>query len=175
MNAIIETERLLLREFTMDDFEAVYEFNSNLELHKYTGDEIIQSLDRAKEIIRDIWLEDYKKYGYGRWAAIYKPENRIIGFAGLKYLPEFDQTDIGFRFLPEYWGKGLATEASLEIIKYGFEKLGIDKIIGIAMADNIGSWRVLEKIGLTLYKVDEYDGEESNWYKIEKNTAHNHI
>jgi len=175
MNTIIETERLILREFTINDFEAVYEFNSNLELHKYTGDEIIESLDRAKEIIKDIWLEDYKKYGYGRWATIYKPENKIIGFAGLKYLPELDETDIGFRFLPEYWGIGLATEASNEIIKYGFEKLGIDKIIGIADIDNIGSCKVLKKVGLTLYKVDQYDGDEkqSNWYKIEKQTTDN--
>lgn len=172
MKPIIETERLILREFTMDDCEAVFEFNSNLELHQYTGDEVLQSVDRAKEIIRDIWLEDYKNYGYGRWATIYKPEDKIIGFAGLKYLPELNQTDIGFRFLPSYWGKGLATEASREILKYGFDKLGIDEIIGIAMPENIGSCRVLEKIGLKLYKKAPYDDDEetkreSNWYKME--------
>jgi len=88
----------------------------------------------------------------------------------LKYLTEFNETDIGFRILPEYWGKGLGSEASNEIIKYGFEKLGLDKIIGIAIAENIGSCKVLEKIGLSLYKIDNYDGDgkEYNWYKIEK-------
>lgn len=170
MNTIIETERLILREFTSNDYEAVYEFNSNIELHKYTGDEIVESLDRAKEIIKDIWLQDYKEYGYGRWATIYKPENRIIGFAGLKYLSDLNETDIGFRFLPEYWGKGIASEITGEIIKFGFENLGLHKIIGLVMPENIGSWKVLEKHGLTLYKVDEYDadGENYKWYKIEK-------
>ncbi|GAA3635018.1 GNAT family N-acetyltransferase [Flavivirga jejuensis] len=170
MNTIIETERLILREFTMNDFEAVYEFNSNTELHKYTGDEIIKSLDHAKEIIKDIWIQDYKKYGYGRWATIYKPENKIIGFAGLKYLPEINETDIGFRFLPEYWGKGIASEITEEIIRFGFENLRLDKIIGIAMPENVGSWKVLEKNGLTLYKVGEYDGDgkDYKWYKIKK-------
>lgn len=170
MIPIIETERLLLRKFNINDYKDVYEFGSNVEVQRYTGDKIIESLNDAKELIKNVWYKDYNKYGYGRWAVIYKPENKIIGFAGLKYLPEFNETDIGFRFLPEYWGKGLATEASSEIIKYGFEKLGLKKIIGIALAENIGSCKVLEKIGLTFYKIDDYDGDgiEYNWYKIEK-------
>lgn len=170
MNAIIETERLILREFTMADHAAVYEFGSHAEVQRYTGDALLQSPEHAKELIQNVWFEDYKKYGYGRWATIYKPENKLIGFAGLKSLPEFDETDIGFRFLPDYWGKGLATEASKEIIKYGFKILGLEKIIAIASADNIGSCKVLEKSGLTLYKTDAYDGDgkEYNWYKIEK-------
>lgn len=123
-----------------------------------------------KEFFKNVWYKDYNTYGYGRWAVIYKPENKIIGFAGLKYLPEFNETDIGFRFLPKYWGKGLATEASKEIITYGFEKLGLDKIIGIALAKNIGSCKVLEKIGLKQYKIADYDGDgiDYNWYKIEQ-------
>ena len=170
MIPIIETERLILREFNINDYKDVYEFGSNVEVHRYTGDKIIESLNSAKELIKNVWHKDYNKYGYGRWAVIYKPENKIIGFAGLKYLPEFNESDIGFRFLPEYWGKGLASEVSNEIIKYGFEKLGLNKIIGIALAKNIGSCKVLEKIGLTLYKIDDYNGEgiEYNWYKIEK-------
>ena len=170
MKPIIETDRLILREFNINDYKDVYEFGSNLEVQKYTGDKIIESLNSAKELIKNVWYEDYKKYGYGRWAVIYKPENTIIGFAGLKYLPEFNETDIGFRFLPEYWGKGIATEASKEIIKYGFEKLGLVQIIGIAIAENIGSCKVLERIGMSLYKIDEYDGDgkEYNWYKIVK-------
>jgi len=170
MNQKIETDRIILREFTIADYKDVYAFGSNLEVQKYTGDKIIESLNEAKELIKNVWYEDYKKYGYGRWAVIYKPENKIIGFAGLKYLPEFKETDIGFRFLPEYWGKGIATEVSIEIIKYGFEKLNLHKIVGIAIPDNIGSCKVLEKIGLSFYKIDEYDGDgkEYNWYKIDK-------
>jgi len=170
MNIIIETKRLILREFTINDFEAVFEFNSRVEVHKYTGDEIIKSIERAKEIISNIWLNDYKNYGYGRWAVIYKPENKIIGFAGLKYLPEINETDIGYRFLPEYWGKGIATEVSKKIINYGFDQLKLNRIIGITMPENIGSCKVLEKIGLTLYKVDQYDddGKAYIWCEIFK-------
>jgi ribosomal-protein-alanine N-acetyltransferase len=82
-----------------------------------------------------------------------------------------DKTDLGFRFLPQYWNKGIATEASLEIIKYGFEKLYIKKIIATAMPENIGSCKVLEKVGLKFYKVEKYEGDGGsyNWYKIESN------
>ncbi len=170
MNPIIETERIILREFIESDFEAVFEFNSNPEVQKYTGDVILESYEQAKKTITDVWFEDYKKYGYGRWAVIYKPDNKLIGFAGLKYLPELDETDLGYRILPEYWGKGLMTEIGREILKYGFDNLGLNRIFGIAEPENIGSCKVLEKSGLVFYKVDEYigDGESYNWYKIEK-------
>ena len=175
-NIIIETERTLLREFNEDDYQAVFEFGSNKEVNKYTGDITLESPQHAKEIIEGVWFSDYQKYGYGRWAVIYKPDNKIIGFAGLKYLPEVDETDIGFRFLPEYWGKGIATEVSKEIIKYGFTKLNLTKIIGIAMPENIASCRVLEKIGLKFEKLDFYDkdGERSNWYSL-NSTSYNQL
>ncbi len=161
---------MTLREFNEADYNAVFQFNSSPEIHKYTGDPCLSNPQQAKEIITNTWLPDYKKYGYGRWAAVYKPENKIIGFAGLKYLPELDETDIGFRFLPEYWGKGIASEVAAALIKYGFETLGLEKIIGIAMPENGGSCKVLEKVGLDLYKTDTYqeDGKNYHWYSIKK-------
>ncbi len=73
--------------------------------------------------------------------------------------------------MPKYWGKGIATEVSKEIIKYGFEILNLEKIIGIALSKNIGSCKVLEKIGLELYKIVTYDKDDAikyNWYVLEK-------
>jgi len=170
MKPIIETERLILREFEPNDFKGVFEFGSNKEIQKYTGDPLLKSIEEAKKIISDVWLVDYKKYGFGRWATIYKPDNKLIGFSGLKFLPEFNQVDIGFRYLPKYWNLGIATEASKEIIKYGFETLNLDEIIGIAYPENIASCKVLEKVGLSFYKQDDYNGDGGtyNWYKIKK-------
>ena len=169
-NEIIETKRTILRRFTLDDADAVYELNSNPEVQKYTGDELVDSLERAKEIITNVSFKDYNTYGYGRWAVVHKKDDKVIGFAGLKYLPEIDETDIGYRFLPEYWGRGLATEVSIPTIDYGFETLQLDRIIGIAMKENIASWKIIEKLGMTFYKTDEYlgDGGAYLWYKLEK-------
>ena len=169
MNTIIESNRILLRKFVKEDYKSVFEYGSNVEVQKYTGENILKSELDAKNIIKNRYLSDYKNYGYGRFAAIFKPENKIIGFAGLKYLPGLDETDIGFRFLPKYWGIGIATEISIEIIKYGFEVLNLKKIIAIVYPENIASCKVLEKIGFKLYKFDTYDnadGKIYNWYKI---------
>lgn len=167
---MIETERMMLRPFVIADTAAVFEFGAHPEVGKYTGDELLTDTEQAKVIITNVFHSDYKKYGYGRWAAVYKPNNKVIGFAGLKYLPEFDETDIGFRFLPEYWNKGICTEISIEIIKYGFETLNLNRIIGIADPQNIGSNKVLQKIGLQFYKSDNYDESSNiyNWYEITK-------
>ena len=172
MGVFFETDRLILREFELNDLEAVYNFDSDVEVQKYIGDTTLNNLTEAKDIIVNIWFTDYKKYGYGRWAVVYKPEDKVIGFAGLKYLPELNETDIGFRFLPEYWGIGIATEASKEIMKYGFEILKLNRVIGIAMPENNASNKVLKKIGLIFYKFDMYEGEDENekynWYKIDR-------
>ena len=61
MNQKIETDRIILREFTIADYKDVYAFGSNLEVQKYTGDKIIESLNEAKELIKNVWYEDYKK------------------------------------------------------------------------------------------------------------------
>lgn len=172
MAVILETPRLILREFELHDASDVFEFGSNKTVQKYTGDPLIGSVEEARELIKNVWFKDYGTYGYGRFATIYKPENKLIGFAGLKYLPEMDETDIGFRFLPEYWGKGLATEASQEIIRYGFNQLKLNRILGIAMDDNLASCKVLTKIGLEFYKRDDYlgDGTPVNWYQIDRSS-----
>ena len=71
---------------------------------------------------------------------------------------------------PNIGGKGIATETNLPFIKYGFETLGLKSIIGIAMADNIASHKVLQKLGLNFWKIDEYecDGGDHGWYRLEK-------
>ena len=169
MKILFETERTIIREFISEDYNAVYEFGSNKEVQKYTGDILISSKNQAKDIIKSIYKKDYNQNGYGRWAVIHKSDNKIIGFAGLKYLPEFDKTDIGFRFLPEYWNKGIATEVSNPIIDYGFKNFKLNRVIGIADPKNVGSCKVLQKIGMTFYKLDVYDTEDQtkyNWYEI---------
>ncbi len=169
MNKVIETERLIIRPFVDGDVEAVYEFNSHPEVIKYTGNALVKNLQEAQDIITTIWHRDYKIHGYGRFAVVYKPDNKVIGFSGLKWEADLDATDIGYRFLPEYWGMGIATESCIPILQYGFEELGLDKIVGLALPDNIASCKVLEKIGMHHYKTANFPGEDlmCNWYKKE--------
>jgi RimJ/RimL family protein N-acetyltransferase len=95
---------------------------------------------------------------------------QFVGWAGLAYLPEFDEIDLGYRFLPKYWGGGYATEVSRAILTYGFNKLELRRIIAIAMKENKASIRVMEKIGMEFDKFApyEFEGEDVVWYWCDK-------
>ena len=167
IDVLLESDRLLIRPFQIGDEQAMFELNSNPIVQKYTGDTLVKSLKHAKDILHNVVFEDYKKHGYGRLAVIYKPDNKLIGFTGFKYLPEAGgDSDLGYRFLPEYWGKGIATESSIMSLKYGFKKLKLNKIIGFTEIENIASTNVLLKMGFKITKVDFYPGEENDLDKI---------
>lgn len=165
MKTLIETDRLLLRKITLDDKENLLRLYSNPEVQKYTGEPLVESIEEIETAIR-IRISDYKKYGYGRWATFLKNEMQFVGWAGLAYLPEFDEIDLGYRFLPEFWGSGIATEASRAILSYGFDKLKLKKIIAIAMKENKASIKVMEKVGMEFDKFAPYepDSEDAVWY-----------
>jgi len=145
------------------------QLHSKPEVQKYTGDPLIESMAEMEKAINSR-LADYDTYGYGRWATFLKDEMEFVGWAGLAYLPEFDEIDIGYRFLPQYWGEGLATEASHAILAYAFNTLGIEKVIAIAMNEHKASIRVMQKIGMEFYKFAPYieGGEDVTWYQISK-------
>jgi RimJ/RimL family protein N-acetyltransferase len=148
MKIILETDRLILREYTEDDAPAFLVLNSDPEVMRYVPDERMKTVDEAREILKTHPLADYQKHGYGRWACLLRSSGEHIGFCGLKYLPEIGQVDLGFRFTPANWGQGYATEAARASVNYGFSRLNFDQIIGLAEADNHASICVLEKIGM---------------------------
>ena len=152
-----ETQRLTHRAFTVGDADAAFALNSNPAVMRFTGEPLLASVEAAKRFIAE--YPDFDRVGYGRWACILKETQSIIGFCGLKYLPEFDVVDVGFRFLPHYWGRGLATEACAASLDFGFRTLGLDQIVAFVMPDNIASVRVLEKAGMQFDTEFVYDGE----------------
>jgi RimJ/RimL family protein N-acetyltransferase len=149
--SILETERLLLREFDEGDVAPFYLMGSDPAVIRYTGDPAggLTSLEHALEVLRSRPLADYRNHGYGRWACVLKASGEVIGFAGLKYLADMQEVDIGYRLLPAYWGQGLATEAARAVLDYGRTRLGLGRIIGLVDPENVASVRILEKLGLT--------------------------
>ena len=95
---------------------------------------------------------------------------KLIGFSGFKFDTELNATEIGYRFLPSYWGKGIATESGLPFIKLGFEKFDLKEIVDVVYDTNTASIRVLEKLGMQLKKIgDFFDwGHTCMWYSISK-------
>ncbi len=158
MKVILETDRLLLREYVEEDAEAFFKLNSDPEVLRFVPDKRLLNVEQARQILVDHPIADYRKYGFGRGACILKSTGEQIGFAGLKYLEELGEVDVAFRLMRTHWGLGLATEAALASVRYGFDKLRLKSaagrirrvrtIIGLAMPENIASVRVLEKTGL---------------------------
>jgi ribosomal-protein-alanine N-acetyltransferase len=144
----MDTERLILRPFTLDDAEAWLPLISLPEIIRYTGDTPASSVDEARELLRTRPLRDYAVHGYGRMAVIEKASGRLVGFSGLKYLEDLGEVDIGYRFLPDCWGKGYASESARALMEHGRAKHGIGRIVGMAHPDNAASIKVLEKLGL---------------------------
>jgi RimJ/RimL family protein N-acetyltransferase len=167
MKTILETDRLLLREFVMDDVKEFFRMVSDSDVTRFTGDDC-QTLEEASKRLEDGPFQDYRKHGYGRWAAVYKPTGTVIGFAGLKYMDDVGEVDLGFRFFKEHWGKGLATEASRAIVAYGFGTHQLKRIIGMADIENKASIRVLEKVGFTFERFTTFRDHEVAWYAIER-------
>ncbi len=165
MPIILETERLILREFTLDDTPVFHRMVTDRDVTRYTGEGgRTITLDEARQGMIDRPLRDYATRGYGRWATVLKATNEVIGFAGLKYLDDVQDVDLGYRFFKEFWGRGLATEASRAVVEYGFGPLQLKKIIGIADRENVASIRVLEKLGFTWEKFTTYRDAEVAWY-----------
>jgi len=144
----LETDRLILREYNEDDAPAFFALNSDPEVMRYVPDEPMVTIEQAREVLRSHPITDYKERGFGRFACVLKATGEHIGFSGLKYLKEIKDVDLGFRFVPSQWGKGLATEAALASIRFGFDELELHRIVGLAEPENRGSIRVLEKTGM---------------------------
>ncbi len=166
MNVVLETKRLILRESVVDDSPDLFEMNSDPEVLKYTGDAAFTSVEETEELIRN--YKDYEKYGYGRWTTLVKATNEIIGFCGLKYLEDLHETDLGYRWKQQHWGKGYATEASMACLQYGFENLGLEQIVAQVLEENIASVRVLEKLGMTYWKQLHTEENPGLLYRIKK-------
>jgi ribosomal-protein-alanine N-acetyltransferase len=167
MEIMLETPRLILRKKEITDAPTMLALNSDQLVTQYTGDGPFESLQAAESIV-EVVISQYEKYGFGRWAVQLKDTEEVIGWCGLKYHPETDMVDIGYRLFAKHWGKGYATEAASHSVKYGFDKLNIQRIIGNAMKANISSIRVFEKIGMKFLKETNLHCENGVVYEIFK-------
>lgn len=175
MTFYLETEHLILRDLLPADINGMYELDSSPVVHEYLGKNPITSKSQAIDNIQII-REQYRDRGIGRFAAIEKSSGDFIGWSGLKFNTGDKETigekrdfyDIGYRFIPRYWGKGYATESSVATLEFGFKNLQLEIICGAAEIGNIASNKVLQKIGLQYLEQFPLDGELINWYELNK-------
>lgn len=166
MELILESPRLLLRQFTLADADSLLQLNSNPAVMQYLHEAPLHTIADAEKVLTDIIFPQYKNK-LGRWAVILKENNQFLGWCGLKYLAENDEVDLGYRLLQEHWGHGYATEGALHCVEYGFKKLSLPFIIGRAHVDNKASIKVLEKVGMEFVREGVEDECPVKIYRIQ--------
>jgi len=173
MKIFIETDRLILREIVNSDVDAMYDLDSNPEVHKYLGNKPVKTKEESKKMIDSI-RRQYSDRGIGRWAVINKETQEFMGWAGLKLNTEepmngyINYYDIGYRFIKKFWGKGYATESGKASIRYAFDIMKLKTVYGITEINNEASHNALIKIGLS--HVENFNYEKDNltlrWYEV---------
>jgi RimJ/RimL family protein N-acetyltransferase len=159
---MIETERLVLRQFTMDDLDELVELRADPEVMRYIGD---QSRDRVAQRL-GYYISHYKSHQLGMWAVIHKGAGAMIGWCGLIFLDETPEVEVGYGVARDYWGQGLMTEAARASLRYGFEKIGLERIVAVAMPENLASRRIMEKLGMRYEKNVHHYGHELVYYAL---------
>lgn len=158
---MIETERLILRKYTLEDAPFVYMLMNSEGWLKNIGDRNIKSVADAENYIQTNYFSIYEKYGYGPYLVSLKTTREPIGSAGLYKRNNLDYPDIGFAFLSKYFNQGFAYESASAVLKFASEKLRIYKVFGFTLEENKESIKLLKKLGLSEDGVYTYeDGEE---------------
>ncbi len=162
----IETQNLLLRQYTMNDIDGLYEVMSNPQVHKFTKDKN-HPWDRLKteQYIHFFIDRNFVALDCFHGALIEKASNKLIGLAGLNPYKE-NEPEIEWKLGVTYWNKGYATEIGKEIISEAFKTTNITGIYGMAEPENTASRRVLQKIGMKYMGINEFRDQKDAFYYI---------
>jgi RimJ/RimL family protein N-acetyltransferase len=144
----LETLRLSMRDFTLDDFDDLYALNSDPRVMKYIADGKPSTRDEVAKALRRFVRYPTLYADLGIWHTSRRDTGAFIGFFALNYTGKTTDIEIGYRLLRNAWGQGFATEGATALAQYGFDDLGLNRIIGVTHPNNRASQRVLMKAGL---------------------------
>jgi len=166
----IATERLLLKQFSMEDLDAYARIMGDHEVGKWFPNGEGYARQQAERSLHSI-LDHWSSQGYGIWA-IKTKEGVLLGRCGLNLITETSEVEVDFVVARSFWGKGFATEAARAVLTYGFEVLKLETIIALTKPENAAARRVMEKNGMRYVKEAEYWGITCAYYEISKTEYH---
>jgi RimJ/RimL family protein N-acetyltransferase len=168
INTIIETPRLILREFVPDDVKALAKILAKPEVMRFSPTGAISIEQTAAKMAS--FIDSYIERGYGKWAVIERQTGQLIGYCGIA-IAEIEgkyENELGYRFDPNFWGQGLAKEAATACLEYALNTLKLSYVLGIVEPENHASIRVLEKIGMEFVKKSLWCENVVNIYTSQK-------
>jgi RimJ/RimL family protein N-acetyltransferase len=165
---MIETNRLLIRPFTIDDADEAHVWLGDAEVMKYIPGGPDKTIEESqKRIIQ--YIDCYKNYGFSKYIIIEKSSNKLIGDCGILYLEDSDLIELGYRISKNYWCQGYATEAAFAVLNYAFNNLNINEIYAIVESENtISQHMVKNKLGFSYLKRTVHYGVDMELFSLDK-------
>ncbi len=154
----IETERLVLRDWDINDIDDIYDYAKNPNVGSHAGWKPHESKRESLEIMQSLFIDKYDS-----WAIVYKENGKVIGSIGYEQdvrRPGIKCRELGYAMGENYWGKGIMTEAAKAVLQFAFEQMELDMVAIYRSVQNKRSGRVIEKCGFV------YEGVLRNAYKI---------
>jgi ribosomal-protein-alanine N-acetyltransferase len=167
----LQTGSLVMRPLQAADARALHRIYQSEGVLRYFPNPHPPTLEKVERFIAG-QRAHWGKFGYGNWGIVIGDVDRkpgeVIGWAGLQYLPELEETEVGFLLDRPFWGKGYGTQAALASLRLGFDGFQLDHIVALVHPENRASQRVIEKCGM--YYVDSLElwGMELMRYRINK-------
>jgi RimJ/RimL family protein N-acetyltransferase len=163
----IETERLLMRTYTIEDLKAVYVLITDPDVTRYfpedysvKKEDVLASLPRR--------MEKWRKHGFGQLGVYEKASGKLIGYCGLQYLDKTSEVEIYYGFSKDVWRRGIATEAAQAMLRFGFEEVKLEKMVAVTHPENIASQKVLERLGFRRGERRRFYNVEADYFSISK-------
>lgn len=158
-STLLTTGRLVLRPFTLDDRQTLFAITNEPDIFRYFPTQTAWDMEKVERNIRR-QMDHWEQFGYGQMALTLAETGQLMGWCGLEYLPDSEETEVGYLLSAAFWGKGYATEAARETLRFGRENIGLPEIIGLTDPLHLASQRVLEKCGLVFTRRQAYFGME---------------
>jgi RimJ/RimL family protein N-acetyltransferase len=165
-DVILETERLVFRPFTPQDFDLLLELHSDPQVQRYIGGMFGETGVRLR---LDHYLRDQAERGHSKWKA-YLRDGTFVGRAGVSWDAELGERELGYTFARPFWGQGLASEAAAAILDWMWANTDAPDIAAFAVIENRPSRRVLEKVGMVFEREAVSHGDLCALYRIARPT-----
>lgn len=159
---VLETERLVQRRLTIDDAKFILTLVNEPSFLRYIGDKKVRNIEDARQYILNGPIASYEKNGFGLYLVALREPHTPIGICGLLKREELADVDIGFAFLPDFWGQGFAYEAATAVMNYARRTLKLQRVVAITNSDNESSIKLLERLGFSFERLITLakDGDE---------------
>lgn len=165
MKRISETERLIIRQFNLDDTEFIIHLLNDESFIRYIADKNVRTRTDAIRYLTCVPLLSYQKFGFGLNMVTLKNSGTPIGICGLLKREELEHPDLGFAFLPDFRGKGYAMEAAKSVLETEMAHYSMNRVLAITLPENLNSNRLLEKLGFEYTRMIEIYGAQNKLYQ----------